>query len=42
LFGAILAIVFLGEKIFIYHLAGGVMICLGVWLVMGCRLRPAT
>ena len=40
LFGAILAIVFLGEKIFIYHLAGGVMICLGVWLVMGRRLRP--
>ena len=39
-FGAILAIVFLGEKIFIYHLAGAVMICLGVWLVMGRRVRP--
>ncbi len=40
LFGAILAVAFLGEKIFIYHLAGAVMICLGVWLVMRDRSRP--
>ncbi len=39
LFGAILAITFLGEKIFVYHLAGAVMICMGVWLVMRDRLR---
>ncbi len=25
---------------FIYHLAGAVMIYVGVWLVMGDRLRP--
>ena len=40
LFGAILAVAFLGEKIFIYHLVGALMICLGVWLVMRNRLRP--
>lgn len=39
LFGAILAVTFLGEKIFIYHLIGAIMICLGVWLVMGGRPR---
>ncbi len=39
LFGAILAIAFLGEEIFVYHLAGAVMICMGVWLVMRDRLR---
>ena len=43
LFGAILAITFLGEKIFVYHLFGGVMICLGLWLVVRAgrvRSRP--
>lgn len=41
LFGAILAIVFLGEEIFIYHLFGGVMICMGLWLVVRAgRVRP--
>ena len=40
LFGAILAVAFLGERIFIYHLIGALMICLGVWLVMRNRLRP--
>lgn len=39
LFGAILAVTFLGEKILAYHLAGAMMICLGVWLVMGVRPR---
>jgi len=33
IFGAILAVTFLGETIFSYHLAGGTMICFGVWLV---------
>ncbi len=37
LFGAILAITFLGERIFVYHLLGAVMICAGVWLVMRSR-----
>ena len=40
LFGAVLAIAFLGEDIFIYHLVGALLICLGVWLVMRDRLRP--
>ncbi len=40
LFGAILAITFLGEDIFIYHLVGALLICLGVWLVMRNLLRP--
>jgi len=41
LFGATLAITFLGEEIFIYHLFGGVMICLGLWLVVRARrVRP--
>ena len=37
---AILAVTFLGEKIFVYRLAGAMMICLGVLLVIGDRLRP--
>lgn len=41
-FGAILAIGFLGEKLFHYHLIGAAMICLGIWLVVGRRsLRGA-
>ncbi len=39
LFGAILAITFLDERIFVYHLIGAIMICLGVWLVMRDRTR---
>lgn len=35
LFGAMLAVTFLGEKIFFYHLIGGLFICLGIWLVVG-------
>lgn len=35
LFGAILAIVFLGEKLFAYHLAGGVLVITGLLLAAG-------
>jgi drug/metabolite transporter (DMT)-like permease len=35
LFGAMLAVTFLGEKIFLYHLIGALLICLGIWLVVG-------
>ncbi|MFQ5982441.1 MAG: DMT family transporter [Woeseiaceae bacterium] len=42
LFGAILAVTFLGETILVYHVAGAIMICLGVWLVMGDRSRRQT
>ena len=38
-FGAILAITFLGEEIFVYHLVGAAMICLGIWLVVGSLQR---
>ena len=31
-FGAILAVVFLGEKIQLFHLVGGCCIALGLWL----------
>jgi drug/metabolite transporter (DMT)-like permease len=36
-FGAILAITFLGEQFLAYHLVGAVMICLGLSLVVGYR-----
>lgn len=32
LFGALMAVVFLGEKIQLYHLVGGAFIALGLWL----------
>jgi len=32
LFGAIMAIIFLGEKIQLYHIVGGLCIALGLWL----------
>ena len=34
LFGAILAVVFLGESIALYHIVGGLMIVGGMWLVL--------
>ncbi len=34
LFGALMAVVFLGEKIQLYHLIGGACIALGLWLSM--------
>jgi len=34
-FGAALAIVFLGEQLFPFHVAGGALICLGIVLVVG-------
>lgn len=37
LFGALLAVLFLGEQIYAYHVVGGVLICSGMWLA----LRPA-
>jgi drug/metabolite transporter (DMT)-like permease len=34
LFGALMAVLFLGEKIQLYHLVGGLCIALGLWLSM--------
>jgi drug/metabolite transporter (DMT)-like permease len=34
LVGALMAVVFLGEEVQIYHLGGGVCIALGLWLRM--------
>ncbi len=34
LFGAILAISFLGEKVYSYHFFGAFLICMGLWLVI--------
>jgi len=34
LFGALMAVIFLGEQIQLYHLVGGVCIALGLWLSM--------
>jgi len=34
LFGALMAVAFLGEKIQLYHLIGGICIALGLWLSM--------
>lgn len=34
LFGALMAVIFLGEKIQLYHLVGGVFVALGLWLSM--------
>jgi len=34
LFGALMAVVFLGEQIQLYHLVGGICIALGLWLSM--------
>lgn len=33
-FGAILAVVFLGERIAAYHFAGAVLVAIGIWLVV--------
>ena len=34
-FGALLAVTFLGEKVYGYHFVGAVLVCLGIWLVVG-------
>ena len=39
LFGAVLAIVFLGEQLHIYHFAGFALILAGVWLATRHRRR---
>ncbi len=33
-FGAVLAIVFLNEKLFAYHIAGGILVCIGILMVV--------
>lgn len=38
LFGALMAVVFLGESIQLYHLAGGACIALGLWLSISLKL----
>ena len=35
IFGALLAVTFLDEKVYGYHFAGAVLVCLGIWLVVG-------
>jgi drug/metabolite transporter (DMT)-like permease len=40
LFGAMLAVGFLGERIHFYHWIGAPLICLGIWLIVG-GLNPA-
>lgn len=40
-FGAILAITLLDERLFIYHLAGGSLVVLGLYLAAADRGRPA-
>lgn len=42
IFGALLAITFLGEQLYIYHLVGAFLICLGIWLVLGSLKGPRT
>ena len=39
-FGTILAVVFLGERLHFYHLVGVVLVCLGIFLVIG-RFRTS-
>lgn len=38
-FGALMGVTLLGESFEAYHLAGMILICLGVWLVVGRRRR---
>jgi len=35
IFGALLAVTFLDEKVYGYHFVGAVLVCLGIWLVVG-------
>ncbi|MCC7411261.1 MAG: DMT family transporter [Gammaproteobacteria bacterium] len=37
LFGAVLAVTFLGEELAVYHLAGAALICSGIWFVIRGR-----
>jgi drug/metabolite transporter (DMT)-like permease len=39
LFGAALAVTFLGERIHWYHPVGAVLVCFGIWLLVGNRKR---
>lgn len=39
-FGAVLAVTLLGEQFELYHLAGMILISIGVWLVVGTTRRP--
>ena len=34
-FGTVMAVVFLGERLYFYHLIGVVLVCLGIFLVIG-------
>ena len=36
-YGSILAILFLGEKLYLYHVAGAVLVCAGIFLVVSKR-----
>ena len=36
-YGSVLAIVFLGEKLYLYHVAGAVLVCTGIFLVVNER-----
>lgn len=38
-FGALLAVTFLDEEVFSYHLVGAAFVCLGIWLVVGRQQR---
>jgi drug/metabolite transporter (DMT)-like permease len=40
-FAALFAVIFLGEEIFLYHLAGAVLVCGGITLVIRMARRPA-
>jgi drug/metabolite transporter (DMT)-like permease len=40
LFGAVLAVGILGERIYGYHWVGGALICLGIWLLVGGLNSP--
>ena len=39
-FGTIMAVMFLGEHLYLYHLIGVVLVCLGIFLVIG-RFRAS-
>lgn len=39
-YGSILAILFLGEKLYLYHIAGAVLVCAGIFLVVNKRVPP--
>jgi drug/metabolite transporter (DMT)-like permease len=41
LFGALLSVIFLGERLYAYHFAGAALIFGGIWLTTRTRGRPA-